>query len=205
MYYKRFLKFFGQSCVVPENFLLTLHRAPAQPVKPRFPYRHNLRQTGQSVKPGIVHLPRSVPRVNTDRDSSVRSASKESIHLTDGRIYDRSRRSIKVMCMKISVQNRKTSNNEKLCDVGQSRYSISLSGYRVVARASPGMAAGDAPHSEPQTLDRSVLPERLDGIFRACGRETACRRLQGRDGMAVEMHRQRQYPCYGIHSIMIVL
>ena len=48
------------------------------------------------------------------------------------------------------------------------------------------MAAEDAPQGQPETFDRTVLAEGLEGILRAGRRVAAGRRQQGRDADLVE-------------------
>lgn len=80
--------------------------------------------------------------------------------------------------------------------------------YRVVATASPRIAAQHTPYSKSQTFKRSMLLQRLPGIFRACRGKSARRRGQRGDASLIENHRQkqqphhsmRQHPDYAFHS-----
>ena len=65
-----------------------------------------------------------------------------------------------------------------------------VSGHRIIPAASPRMAPEQPSQGEPRTFQRAVLPQSLDGILAACGREAARGRRQRRDEALVKADRQ---------------
>ena len=66
--------------------------------------------------------------------------------------------------------------------------------HRVVAAASPGIAAQDAPDGQEQAFDRAVFENRLARILRTGRREAARWWRVGRDELLVEHDRLHQQP-----------
>ena len=62
--------------------------------------------------------------------------------------------------------------------------------HRVVAGASPGVAAEDALEAEPEALEGAVFAEGLEGVLGASGGEAAGRRLERRDAELIEFDQQ---------------
>jgi hypothetical protein len=69
--------------------------------------------------------------------------------------------------------------------------------YGVVARASPGVAAEDAPDSEEESLEGSVLEDGLTGILATGGCEATGGRGIGRDAHLIEAYGENQKPRQG--------
>ena len=66
-------------------------------------------------------------------------------------------------------------------------------GYRIIAGATPRVAAKYAFDTKPSALENAVLHYRLDHILAAGRRITAGGRREGRDARSVEVHRQKEY------------
>lgn len=66
-------------------------------------------------------------------------------------------------------------------------------GYRIIAGATPRVAAKNAFDSKPSALENAVLHYRLDHILAAGRRITAGGRREGGDARLVEVHRQKEY------------
>ena len=64
------------------------------------------------------------------------------------------------------------------------------SGDRIVAAATPGMAAADALYGQPGAAQGSVLAQGLDGILAARRRIAATGRKHRRNGSLVKLYRQ---------------
>ena len=75
-------------------------------------------------------------------------------------------------------------------------FNVSSLRYWVVTRAAPRIAAQDAPDGQCQTFDGTMLDERLPGIFRACGCESARGWGVGRDAYLIEADGQQHEPYY---------
>ena len=56
--------------------------------------------------------------------------------------------------------------------------------------SAPWVAAEDSPDRQVCAFERAVLAQRLKGVCRACGRESAAWRLERRDADLVESYQQ---------------
>lgn len=62
--------------------------------------------------------------------------------------------------------------------------------HGIISASSPRVASQYSLETEPESLERSVFAESLQGILGACGSETAGRRLQRRYAEPVELDQQ---------------
>ena len=72
---------------------------------------------------------------------------------------------------------------------------ISLLRYGIITATSPWMTAQDAPYRKVQSFERTMLPECLKGILRACGSKAAAGWLERRYTDLIEPYQENEWGC----------